>query len=67
VLNSLQITTQDNEVQIRADIKNEVVQQFVASLMNKKKEEGTTAAKPAPAKAKKTTKHRRGKRRARGH
>jgi hypothetical protein len=67
VLNSLQITTQDNEVQLRADIKIEVVQDFVASVMKEKKVEGATAAKPAPAKAKTTTKHRRGRRRTQRH
>ena len=68
VLNGLQITTQGNEVQIRADIKNEVVQDFAASMMKDNKMEAAgAAAKPAPAKAKKTTKSRRGGRRTSKH
>ena len=68
VLNSLQITTQGNDVQIRADIKNEIVRDFAASMMKEKKEEAAAmATKPAPAKAKKTTKHRRSRRRTRRH
>jgi hypothetical protein len=64
ILDSLQITAQGNEVQIKADIKNEVVQDFIASAMKEKKEAATaTVAKPPPAKAKKTTRSRRGRRR----
>lgn len=65
LLDSLQITAQGDEVQIRADIKSEVVQQFVASAMKEKKKEGAdaAAAKSAPVKAKRTTKSRRNRRR----
>lgn len=59
LLESLQITAQGEEIQLRADIKNEIVQEFVASMM---KEEKSTA-KPAQTKTKQTTKARRGKRR----
>jgi hypothetical protein len=60
MLNALQITAQNDEVQLKADVKTEVVQDLVAS-MAKANQPG---AKAAPAKAtKKTTKSRRGRRR----
>jgi len=65
LVNSLQITTQGSDVQIRADIKHEVVQQFIASMVKKRKAEAATMATKPPAKAKKTTRHRRGRRRVR--
>jgi hypothetical protein len=63
ILNTLQITAQNDEVQIRADVKNEVVQSFIAEMMKEKKKEAATAAKPATTKTKKSTKSRRGRRR----
>ena len=59
ILNALQITTQNDELQIRADIKNEVVQEFISSMMKKANQPGAKSAAPA----KKTTKSRRGRRR----
>lgn len=64
LIESLQITSQGDEVQIRCDIKNEVVQEFVAMAMKeakKKEEAAAAAAKAAPAK--KPTKPRRSRRR----
>lgn len=66
LLDSLQITAQGDEVQIRADIKNEMVHEFVTTMMkgNKKEEANAApAAKSAPAKAKRTTRSRRSRRR----
>jgi hypothetical protein len=65
LLESLQITAQGDEVQLRANIKNEVVQEFIASIMKEKKkaEAAAAAAKPSAAKTKRTTKSRRGRRR----
>lgn len=58
IFNALQITTQNDEVQIRADIKNEVVQEFISEMMKANKPSAKSAAP-----AKKTTKSRRGRRR----
>jgi hypothetical protein len=67
LLDSLQITAQGDELQLRAQIKNEIVQGLVASLLKEKpKVSEATAApavKPPPAKARKTTKSRKTKRR----
>lgn len=65
LLDSLQITTQGEEVQIRFELKNEVAHELVATMIKeeKKKAAAAAAAKSAPAKTKKTTKSRRGRRR----
>lgn len=63
LLDSIQITALNDEVQLRCDIKNEVVQDFIAEVL--KEEKKAKAAKPASAKAKQTTKSRRAKRRKR--
>ncbi|MDT4956075.1 MAG: hypothetical protein QOJ02_4213 [Acidobacteriota bacterium] len=60
LIESTKITTQGDEVLIKADIKNEDVQDFVASMMKDEK----PVAKPTP-KPKRTTKHRRSSRRRR--
>lgn len=62
LLDSIQITAVNDEVQLRMDVKNEAVQEFIAEVM---KEEKAKAAKPATAKAKPTTKSRRARRRGR--
>jgi hypothetical protein len=65
LLDGVQITAQGNEVQIKCDIKSEVVQEFISSMMKEemKKADSAAAAKPAPAKPKRTTRSRRGRRR----
>ena len=66
LIDTLQVTTQGDAVQIRADLKNEMVQELITALMkemNKKEAEATSAAKAAPAKPKGKTKSRRGRRR----
>jgi len=60
LIESTKITTQGDEVLIKADIKNEDVQDFVASMMKDEK----PVAKPTP-KPRRTTKHRRSSRRRR--
>jgi hypothetical protein len=59
LLDSIQISVLNDEVQLRSDIKNEAVQEFVAEAMKEGK------PKAAPAKAKKTTKSRSARRRRR--
>jgi hypothetical protein len=61
LIESTKITTQADEVQIRADIKNEDVQEFVASMVKDEK----PVVKPTPAKPRQTTKRRRSSRRRR--
>ncbi|HKR02115.1 MAG TPA: hypothetical protein VJT09_15660 [Pyrinomonadaceae bacterium] len=61
LINSLQISAQNDEVQIRADIKNEIVQDLVASMAKPGKQ--TTTMKATPGKPRTTTKSRRGRRR----
>ena len=61
LINSVQISAQGDEVQIKANIKNEVVQDFAASMVKDEK----PVAKPTPVKTKQTTKHRRSSRRRR--
>lgn len=68
LLEGVQIAAQGDELQLRCAIKNEVVQGLAASLIkdNQPKEGqamGDPVAKPAPAKARQTTKSRRAKRR----
>lgn len=66
LIDSLQITAQGDELQLRCDIKNEVVQGLVASMIKDnqpKKDDAASAVKPATTKTKQTTKSRRGKRR----
>jgi hypothetical protein len=70
VLDSMQITAQGDELQLRTEIKNEIVQGLVASFLNDNKPkviEVTPAptVKPAPKKTKPTTKSRKSKRRRR--
>jgi hypothetical protein len=60
LINSLQITAQGDELQIRADIKNEVVQGLVASII---KDEPKVKLLPSPNKQ--PVKHRRSRRRSR--
>jgi hypothetical protein len=63
LFDALQISAQNDEIQIRTDIKDEVVQDFLVSMMKENR-----AAKSAPAKTtKKTTKPRRSRRRRSGH
>lgn len=57
LIESTKITAQGDEVQISAAIKNEDVQEFVASII--KEEKPAPVAKPTPAKTRHTTKHRR--------
>jgi hypothetical protein len=61
LLNSVQITAQGDEVQVKASIKNEVVQEFAASMMKDEK----PVAKPTSVKPRQSTKHRRSSRRRR--
>jgi hypothetical protein len=61
LIESTKISTQGDEVLVKADIKNEDVQNFVASMIK----DETPIAKPTPAKPMQTTKHRRGSRRRR--
>jgi hypothetical protein len=63
LIESLQITAQGDEVQIRSDIKSEIVQEFVASAMKEKKKQAAPAAKSAPAKTKRPTRYGRSRRR----
>jgi hypothetical protein len=60
LLDSIQITALNDEVQLRCDIKNEVVQNFIAEMMKKGDKPKVTSTK-----AKTTTKSRRTKRRRR--
>jgi hypothetical protein len=60
LINSLQITAQGDELQIRADIKNEVVQGLVASMIKDEPE-----VKPSKPVTKQAVKHRRSRRRRR--
>lgn len=60
LINSLQITAQGDELQIRADIKNEVVQGIVAPMIK-----GEPEVKPSQPVNKQPVKHRRGRRRRR--
>ncbi len=59
LLDSVQITTENDVVQLRLDIKNEMVQDFIAEMMKKDKPKVTSS----PAKAKQATKSRKTKRR----
>jgi hypothetical protein len=61
LLESLQITSVGDEVQIKCDIKNEVVQAFVTSMLK----DELPAVKKAVTTAKRTVRSRRGKRRRR--
>jgi hypothetical protein len=66
MLEGVQITVQGNEVQLRGDVKNEVVQDFIASMV--KEEKPATSVKDAASssnKVKRTTKHRSTRRRRR--
>ena len=61
MIESVQTTVQGDELQLKADIKNEVVQGLVASIIK----ENQPSPKVAPAKAKPKTKSRRTRRRRR--
>ena len=61
LINSVQVSAQGDEVQIKANIKNEVVQEFAASMMKDEK----SGVKPTRVKPRQTTKHRRSSRRKR--
>lgn len=63
LIESTKITAEGDEVQIRADIKNEVVQEFVASMVKEEKPQ-VTPKKPV---VKKPVSHRRTSRRRRKH
>jgi hypothetical protein len=70
LLDSVQITAQGDELQLRTEIKNEIVQGLVASFLkdNKPKAIEVTpvpTVKPTPTKTKQTTKSRKSKRRKR--
>ncbi|MBA2733950.1 MAG: hypothetical protein H0U54_13855 [Acidobacteria bacterium] len=61
LIDSVQITAQGDELQLRADIKNEVVQGLAVSMLKENK----SSPKVAPGKAKPTTKSRKLRRRRR--
>jgi hypothetical protein len=64
-LEGVQITAQGDEVRLRADVKNEVAQDFITSVMKDEKPATSASAAAAPGKAKPTTKSRRARRRRR--
>jgi hypothetical protein len=64
LIDGVQITAQGAEVQIKCDIKSEVVQEFLTSMMKDEKKSGA-AAKASPAKVKRTIRTRRSRRRTR--
>jgi hypothetical protein len=67
LLEGVQITAQGDEIQLRADVKNEIVQDFIVSTIKDdgKKPQIIEATTVAPNKAKPATKSRRSKRRRR--
>ncbi len=65
LLNTLQITAQGEEVQLKASVKNEVVQDFVTSMVKEETKEAKKTSTAVTGKAKTTPKSRRGRRRKR--
>ncbi|HUQ31906.1 MAG TPA: hypothetical protein VM095_07295 [Pyrinomonadaceae bacterium] len=65
LLEGVQIIAEGNEVQLKSDIKNEVVQDFIASMVKEEKPATSAGAASSSTKAKPKTKRRRASRRRR--